>query len=235
MHVGRTALPLALVGLIGLAAGFLSYRFAQPHPSVVPASRQDAAARADGAAGAMEDAPPAPRPVPTEIPDLTLPDPAGARHSLREYLGHPLIINFWATWCEPCRREMPLLGALRRQYRGDGLEIVGVAVDFAAGVRRFLRTTAVPYPVLIAEQDGLAAIGQFGMEPVLPFSVFADRQGRIVAVKAGELHAEEARDILAAVRAIDAGRLELPAARDQISAQLTALAAQRAQAQQNSP
>jgi thiol-disulfide isomerase/thioredoxin len=239
MHVGRVALTLTLVGLSGLAAGFLSYRLVQPRRPLAPAAA-GAASASTGTGRTSEsadqlDAAAAPRPVPTEVPDLVLPDPAGTRHSLREHLGHPLIINFWATWCAPCRREMPLLGQLRRRYRADGLEIVGVAVDFGQAVRDFLHASPVAYPVLIAEQDGLAAIGQFGMEPVLPFSVFADRQGRIVAVKAGELHAEEARDILAAVRAIDAGQIGLPAARERISAQLKALATQRAQAQQNSP
>jgi thiol-disulfide isomerase/thioredoxin len=235
MHVSRVALRLALVGLVGLAAGFLSYRLAQPRPALAPASFAKPAAAPNPSAQSADEVPAAPQPVPTDVPDMTFPDPAGVRHSLRDYVGHPLIINFWATWCEPCRREMPLLGRLRHQYHRDGLEIVGVAVDFGQAVREFLRGTLVPYPVLIAEQDGLAAIGQFGMEPVLPFSVFADRQGRIVAVKAGELHPEEAGDILAAIRAIDAGQLGLPAAREQISTELAALAAQRAKAQHNRP
>jgi thiol-disulfide isomerase/thioredoxin len=235
MHPGRVALTLALVGVIGLSAGFLSYRVAQPRPALTPTGSAHPATAASPAAESALEASPVARPVPTDVPDISLPDPGGARHSLRDYVGHPLIINFWATWCAPCRREMPLLGQLRHRYRRDRLEIVGVAVDFAPAVHAFLRSTAVPYPVLIAEQEGLDAIGQFGMEPVLPFSVFADRQGRIVAVKAGELHDEEARDILAAMRAIDAGQLELPAAREQISAELAASAAQRAKAQQNRP
>jgi thiol-disulfide isomerase/thioredoxin len=241
MRGGRMALIVALVGLAGLAAGFLSYRVLQPRapltatapqPGTSPAthtleSAPDAASAPDGSA--------APRTVPVEVPQITLPDPSGARHALRDYLGHPLIINFWATWCAPCRREMPLLGQLRRQYHHQGLEIVGIAVDFSAAVRTFLRTSPVAYPVLIAEQDGLAQIGRFGMEPVLPFSVFADRQGRIVAVKAGELHSEEANAILAGVSAIDAGQVTLPVAQEQLRAQLEALAAQRARAQQNGP
>ncbi|HXN10519.1 MAG TPA: TlpA disulfide reductase family protein [Steroidobacteraceae bacterium] len=229
MQLGRAALTLALVGLGGLAAGYLSYRLLQPRPplqstlSVAPAPAQAPAEQS------------APRPIPTDVPDMTLPDPDGNRHALHEYFGHPLIVNFWATWCAPCRREMPLLGRLRRQYRTDGLEIVGVAVDFGQAVRAFLHATPVPYPVLIAEQDDLSSIGQFGMEPVLPFSVFADSRGRIVAVKAGELHPEEARDILAAVLTVDAGKLGLASARERLRAQLAALAAERAKAQQNIP
>jgi thiol-disulfide isomerase/thioredoxin len=227
MQLGRAALTLALVGLGGLAAGYLSYRLLQPRPPLQPL-----AVAAPLPTPADE---PAPRPVPTEVPDMTLPDPDGKRHALHEYFGHPLIVNFWATWCPPCRREIPLLGRLRRQYRADGLEIVGVAVDFGQAVRTFLKATPVPYPVLIAEQDDLSSISQFGMEPVLPFSVFADARGRIVALKVGELHPDEARDILEAVRSVDAGKLELAAAREQLRAQLSVRAVERTKAQQNRP
>ncbi len=233
MPAGRMALNLALVGLAGLAAGFLSYRALQPRSPLTAATPGSEAPTASHAAEPAPDTTPSPHTVPAEVPQIALPDPSGVRHTLREYVGHPLIINFWATWCAPCRREMPLLAQLQRQHHRDGLQIVGVAVDFATAVRTFLRTTPVPYPVLVAEQDGLGDIGQFGMEPVVPFSVFVDRKGRIVAVKAGELHPEEANDILAAIRAIDAGQLEVGAAREQIRAQLAALAAQRARAQQN--
>jgi thiol-disulfide isomerase/thioredoxin len=227
-QLGRAALTLALVGLCGLAAGYLSYRLLQPRPAPQPALALAPASEAQAQQ-------PAPRPIPTDVPDMNLPDPEGRHHALHDYFGHPLIVNFWATWCPPCRREIPLLGRLRRQYRPDGLQIVGVAVDFAPAVRAFLHATPVPYPVLIAEQDGLSSMGQFGMEPVLPFSVFADARGRIVAVKVGELHGEEARDILTAVRAIDAGQLELATAREQLRARLATLAVERAEAQQNGP
>ncbi len=228
MHLGRAALTLTLVGLGGLAAGYLSYRLLQPRAPLRPALAVAPAPQTPAEEPAL-------RPIPTDVPDMTLPDPQGQHHALHEYFGHPLIVNFWATWCPPCRREMPLLGRLRRQYHANGLEIVGVAVDFGPAVRAFLHTTTVPYPVLIAEQDGLSSIGQFGMEPVLPFSVFADSRGRIVAVKVGELYREEARDILTAVLAVDAGQLELAAAREQLRARLVALAAERAKSQQNNP
>ncbi len=233
MQLGRAALTLALVGLCGLAAGYLSYRLLRPRPAPQPALAL--APAPDTQAPEAPAGQPAARPIPTDVPDMNLPDPEGRHHALHEYFGHPLIVNFWATWCPPCRREIPLLGQLRTQYRKDGLEIVGVAVDFAPSVRAFLHATPVPYPVLIAEQDGLSSIGQFGMEPVLPFSVFADSRGRILAVKVGELHREEARAILTAALAIDAGRLELASAREQLRARLATLAAERAKAQQSSP
>jgi len=235
VHAGRAALTLALVGLGGLAAGFFSYRLAQRPATHVAAVAATATTAQPPDAPGQEPVAPVLPPVPAAIPAMTLPDPTGQRHALREYVGHALIINFWATWCDPCRREMPLLSRLWREHRQDGLQIVGIAVDFGAAVKDYLRTSGVPYPILIAEQDGLAAMGQFGMEPVLPFSVFADREGRIVAVKAGELHPEDAADILGTLREVDTGQLGLPAAREQLQAQLAARAAARARAQQNAP
>jgi thiol-disulfide isomerase/thioredoxin len=139
------------------------------------------------------------------------------------------MINFWATWCAPCRREIPLLKTLRHERARDGLEIVGIAVDFREAVQKYAREMGIDYPVLVGEQDGLDAIAAFGMDTVFPFTVFADRQGRIVTLKIGELHADEAHFILDEVKAIDQGRTELAAARKEIADGVAALAAKRAQ------
>ena len=88
--------------------------------------------------------------------------------------------------------------------------------------------------MLIGEKGGLEAAEQFGLQMVLPFSVFADPQGRIVAVKVGELHLEEADFILSEIGALDRGEIGMPQAREQIEARLKELAIERAKAQQNS-
>ncbi|MFL6602124.1 MAG: TlpA disulfide reductase family protein [Steroidobacteraceae bacterium] len=151
------------------------------------------------------------------------------KHALSEWKGRPVMFNFWATWCAPCRREIPLLKVLRHERARDGLEIVGIAVDFREAVQKYAREMGIDYPVLVGEQDGLDAIAAFGMDTVFPFTVFADRQGRIVTLKIGELHADEAHFILDEVRAIDQGRTELAAARKDIADAVAALAAKRAQ------
>jgi len=217
-------------------AGFLSYRSAHSPTSIaatsnavtpIAATQTAPSAAAPVAAGT---AAPASRPIPDTVPDLTLPNLAGGQTSLREFLGHPLIINFWATWCAPCRREMPLLQQLRRAYRGDGLEIVGIAIDFRTAVADYVGRQAVEYPLLIGADAGLAATEQFGMQAVLPFSVFADAQGRIVAVKVGELHRDEAAYILGAMRDLAAGRISLREAHAGIVQRLRELAIERAKA-----
>jgi thiol-disulfide isomerase/thioredoxin len=175
-----------------------------------------------------EPAPPAQHPIPTDLPDISLADPGGTKHALSEWKGRPLLINFWATWCAPCRREIPLLKTIRHEHAKDGIEIVGIAVDFRDAVQKYAREMSIDYPVLVGEQDGLEAIAAFGMDTVFPFTVFADARGRIVTLKVGELHADEARFILDRVKGIDTGRIDLAAAKKEIADGIAALAAERA-------
>jgi peroxiredoxin len=226
----RPSLQSVTVGLIALGAalaGFLGYRGWQPHRPI-----QAVAVATPPAADIPEDPDtpqaPATHSVPDRLPQIELPDATGTQRSLQDFRGHPLIVNFWATWCAPCRREIPLLQRLRGIYKSDGLEIVGIAVDFPSAVADFVRHTPIAYPLLIGDDQGLAAAEKFGMEPVLPFSVFADRDGHIIAVKVGELHPEEADAILGAMRAIVAGKQSLPEARADIAQRLRALAIERA-------
>jgi len=172
--------------------------------------------------------PAAVRTIPMALPDLTLPDANGVAHKLSQWNGHPRIVNFWATWCEPCRREIPLLIQLRRERAAHGLAIVGIAIDFRAAVVKYAAAAGIDYPILIGEDGGLNSVDAFGMDLVFPFSVFADRQGRVVAVKVGELHRDEADFILDRVEDIDRGSLSLEAAREQIASRLRELAVERA-------
>lgn len=167
--------------------------------------------------------------IPEEVPDLSLPDLAGVSHALRQNGGRPRLYNFWASWCEPCRREIPLLNALQASYgKSDRLEIIGIAVDFRDAVHKFLATTRLHYALLVGEEEGLEAAQRFGMELALPFTVFADEQNRIIAVKVGELHRDEADVILAQLRALRTGTTTLAAARILIAEALKASSLKRA-------
>ena len=224
----RWASPAAVLALAGIllgsgALGFLAYRLA-PQPGTVSKSTPAAPPATDA------HLPPPGHPLPETLPDISLPDSSGTTHRLSDSAGKPLVVNFWATWCEPCRREIPLLEALRHENPRSAFEIVGIAVDHRDSVEKYVREMKIDYPVLIGERGGLEAAAAFGMEPVLPFSVFADAQGRIVTLKVGELHRDEATFILARLADIGAGRLSLPAAREQIDAALRRLAVSRAAA-----
>jgi thiol-disulfide isomerase/thioredoxin len=223
---GSSAIALTLAAILGSGAlGFLAYRLGSS-PETVTSSPL----AAEPGARTAPDQAPAGHPPPDALPEISLPDSSGSPHRLSEWAGKPLVVNFWATWCEPCRREIPLLENLRHENRQNTFEIVGIAIDHRDSVDKYVRDMKIDYPVLIGEKGGLEAAAAFGMEPVLPFSVFADAQGRIVTLKVGELHRDEATFILARLADIGAGRLSLTVARDQIDAAMRRLAVSRAAA-----
>jgi thiol-disulfide isomerase/thioredoxin len=222
------ALILAGILLGSGALGFLFHRLTTPHEPAVRVIPIPAAPAVSPPAAA--DAP-ASRAIPDQLPEVSLPDMKGKPHRLADWAGRPLVVNFWATWCEPCRREIPLLEDLRRENAKNGVEVVGIAIDHRDSVEKFVRELKIDYPMLVGEQGGLEAAAAFGMEPVLPFTVFADSQGRIVTLKLGELHRDEATFILARLADVEAGRLGLAAAREQIGEGIRRLAAARADTQ----
>jgi thiol-disulfide isomerase/thioredoxin len=231
------AAPAALItaaALTGVAAGFLAYRHYAPmdgglRPLALSAPGSTAPATPATAIPTPTPATVAPAApaIPALVPAVTLSDLAGKAHALRDNAGHARIYNFWATWCEPCRREIPLLNQLQARNGAAGLQVIGIAVDFRDSVQKFLRTTRLHYTLLVGEEDGLEAAQKFGMELLLPFSVFADEQNRIVAVKVGELHQDEADAILDLMRALKAGQLTLPQAQESIAATLKQLGLER--------
>ena len=227
------AAPVFLaVALAGAVAGFLAYRlYPRPAPAVtsLPAASMPAAPAIPTPPAHAE----LPGKIPAEVPDLKLADLAGQPHALRDGSGRPHLYNFWATWCEPCRREIPLLNALQRRYRGDQLQVVGIAIDFRDAVKQFLRATPLEYALLVGEEDGYEAAQKFGMGMALPFSVFSDAQDRIVAVKVGELHREEADSILGQIRELQGGRITLQQARTAIDAALRQYSVARAKQSQS--
>jgi thiol-disulfide isomerase/thioredoxin len=220
----RGVLSGVAVVIASLACGYGYYRFSKPdHPTLYAVPPVTPAATAPVAAPAA----PVARKIPEQVPDLDLPGLDGIPHRLTEWRGRPLLINFWATWCEPCRREIPLLRGLRSEQASKRLEIVGIAIDYRDPVRKYVTDNRMSYPVLLGERGGFEAANAFGMDTILPFSVFADAAGQIVALKIGELHRDEAELILDRIGKVDSGSLSLKAARDEISAAMARLAASR--------
>lgn len=219
----RIVLGVCLVAAAG-PAGFLVYRVLLGSPPAAATSFAPSSASGTSVGGVPAPAEAA-RAIPERLPDLTMPDAQGKPRRLADWRGRPLIVNFWATWCEPCRREIPLLEQLRRKS-STGLEVVGIAVDKRDAVLPYARQMGIEYPLLMGEEEGIKAVDAFGMQAVFPFSVFADRQGRIVGLKVGELHPDEAQLILDRVQAVDTGRLSLASARTQVTAGLQNLAMQ---------
>lgn len=164
--------------------------------------------------------------IPERLPDFTLADPSGIETSIHHWDGRALIVNFWATWCEPCRREIPLLESLASRWSARGMTVVGVAVDERPQVVAFARSLKIDYPLLVGEEDALAVAAKLGFDsPGFPFTVFTDRRGEVVALYLGELHAAQAELILGEVQAVDEQQVPLEEARRTIRDGLARLAA----------
>jgi len=210
------------VAAIAAAAGFLVYHYA-----IAPREQMAAVATPDTevpqAAAATEES----SALPAQLPDFTLGDLEGKPRSILSWPGKSMIVNFWATWCAPCRREIPLLRELQKQHGPEGFQIVGVAVDLREDVVKYAQEIGIDYPVLIGEQDGLDAVNKFGQGSIgFPFTVFTDNQGRIVLFHLGEIRKEQADVLFGAVRDVNSGKLTPAAARVVAAKQLAALPAE---------
>ncbi|MEO7917413.1 MAG: TlpA disulfide reductase family protein [Dokdonella sp.] len=119
--------------------------------------------------------------------DDTLPDRAGTRTSLTQWDGKLILVNFWASWCGPCREEMPLLDSIRKRHGSKGLEVVGIATEDAPAANRFLEQFPVSYPILINDPATSPdwSIRYGNTRNVLPYSVLIGRDGRIVEQRIG--------------------------------------------------
>lgn len=222
--LGRGVLAAGLILAAGIA-GF-ALRARQGHaPRTLVASRHELAPRRPERAESRSRA--ARHVVPETLPDIAFRDRRGRLRRLSDWRGHPLLVNFWAPWCSPCRAEIPLLEHLSRS-RPQGVEVIGVAVDGRPAVLRYAHHAGIRYPLLIGQRPGMRAVRALGMVATFPFSVFVDARGRIVTVKIGRLRAAQARLILGRIGALDQGRIDLATARRQIAAGIERLAVRRA-------
>lgn len=127
-------------------------------------------------------------------------DLEGRGHRLTEWSGKIVVCNFWATWCAPCREEIPLLVSTRLKHASKGIEVVGIAVDSAANVREFLKSFPIEYPILLGGAEVLDLMRRAGNSSGgLPYTVILDRRGGFVDRKLGALTERELDSKLQAV------------------------------------
>ena len=119
---------------------------------------------------------------------LGFPDAQAKLQPLSQWRGKILVLNFWASWCSPCREEIPDFVALRAQYQSKGVEFVGLAIDNQANVTQFLQRQPVNYPILIGEGAASNLARQLGNPSgALPYTIVLDRDGNIVLKHLGRL------------------------------------------------
>ncbi len=130
-------------------------------------------------------------------PDFTLPDIEGTQRNVKEWDGKIKLINFWATWCPPCLREMPAFIEMQEQFAEKDFVVLGIAVDRKDAVETFLETMDINYPILIGDAAALELTSLYGNRlGVLPFSVFVGKDNKIISVHNGEITAETIKSIL---------------------------------------
>lgn len=162
---------LTILAAAALGAGFsLGHILNLPRPSTT---------QADSAAIGKAD----PMATPETVvgnprPAFTLPDLDNQPHSIAEWDGRPLLINFWATWCEPCRKEIPAFIRARERYADQGLEIIGIAIDLPDMVSEYAGEMDINYPLLYGQENAVDLNYRYGNRTgALPYSVFIDAGG----------------------------------------------------------
>lgn len=112
----------------------------------------------------------------------------GVSQPLSQYKGKIIVLNFWATWCPPCREEMPELSALYKEYEAKNVVVLGIAIDELAQVKMFTKETPVSYPLFAAEEEGMSLGNSLGNDKgVLPYTVIINSDGKVVKTYFGRI------------------------------------------------
>jgi len=128
---------------------------------------------------------------------LSLPDLENKTQRLSQWRGKVIVVNLWATWCAPCREEIPMFVKVQQKYRTQGLQFVGISIDQADKTSEFSRNFGINYPSLIGTFDTVELSRQAGnTRRVLPYTIIMDRKGKIVATELGGLTQEKLETIV---------------------------------------
>ena len=132
-----------------------------------------------------------------QAPNFSLHDLDGNKHQFSEWDGKVRVLNFWATWCPPCRKETPMFVEMQDQFSDRGLQFVGIAIDEKQKVQDFMDTFGVNYPMLIGTDDAIEVAKQYGNRfGALPWTVVVNREGTIVHAQGGEMTRQKAESII---------------------------------------
>ncbi len=122
----------------------------------------------------------------------SLPDLQDKSQAISQWRGKVMVVNFWASWCEPCRNEIPEFIELQEKFRDHGLVFIGIAVDQKERAAAFSKEIGINYPVLVGDMKAMALAEAAGnRQGALPFTVVIDRNGKIIGTKLGRLSQEK--------------------------------------------
>ena len=139
----------------------------------------------------------------------------GEMHDFDEFDGRHRLLNFWATWCAPCRREIPLLKEFQAEQGDDGILVIGIAVDFMDEVQQYAESVEFNYPILVGEMDAMAVAEQSGLVfHAMPFTMIVTRDGEFLSAHFGELHRPDLTKISDILARLDAGDIDTETARN---------------------
>ncbi|WP_018935357.1 TlpA disulfide reductase family protein [Thioalkalivibrio sp. ALJ24] len=120
--------------------------------------------------------------------DFTLPDLDGADQTFNQWDGDLVVLNFWATWCPPCKKEMPLFQETWEEHRDEDFNIVAVAVDELSATEQFVATYGIEFPILIGQDEAMEVQAEYGNRiGALPYTVVIDRDGTVRETHRGEV------------------------------------------------
>ena len=147
-------------------------------------------------------------------PEFTLPDIRGVERSFSEWQGRHRLINFWATWCAPCRREIPLLKTFQDLHARNGFQVLGIAVDYPDAVGAYAETARFNYPVLVGQEEAMSVAESSGIEFIgMPFTMIVAADGEYLSTYIGELHQQQLDGMVDVLTKLDRREIDKDGAR----------------------